>query len=99
MQQSPLTREDVVIAIAVEPDTFDAIELARYARDTGAREIGIADRSASPLADCADDVLLFPVRSPSVYPLVGATALVEVLVGMVAARSGSRTPNPAMGSR
>ncbi|MDD9992564.1 MAG: MurR/RpiR family transcriptional regulator [Rhodospirillales bacterium] len=77
---------DVVICIAVEPCAAESIKVARHAREAGARVIGITDRRTSPLAASADDILLISVHSPSVFPShVGATTLVEVLVGMIAA--------------
>ena len=83
-----LAPNDVVVCIAVEPCAADTIRLAQHAREVGARVIGITDKRTSPLAACSDDILLIPVRSPSFFPsYVGATALVEVLVGMIAARS------------
>ena len=85
-----LTDEDMVIGIATEPHATDIVEVARYARGAGARVVGIIDGPLSPLADCANDVLLFPIRRPSVLrSYVAATAFTEVLVGMVAARSGA----------
>ena len=79
---------DVVVCIAVEPCAAESIRVARRAQESGARVIGITDRRTSPLAACSDDVLLVSVHSPSIFPSrVGATALIEVLVGMVAARS------------
>ena len=84
-----LTPADAVVVIAAAPCATGPVEVARHARAAGARVVGITDRRASPLADCANDVLLFPCRSPSVFTsYVGATALVEMLVSMVAARSG-----------
>ena len=78
---------DVVVCIAVEPCAAESIKVARRAREAGARVIGITDRRTSPLAASADDILLISVHSPNVFPShVGATALVELLVGMIAAR-------------
>ena len=77
---------DVVVCIAVEPCAAESIKVARLAREAGARVIGITDRRTSPLAASADDILLISVQSPSIFPShVGATILVEVLVGMIAA--------------
>ena len=83
-----LAPEDAVVCIAVEPCAADSIRVARRAREAGARVIGITDRRTSPLAACSDDILLVSVHSPSIFPSrVSATALVEVLVGMIAARN------------
>ena len=85
-----LTHGDAVVAIAVAPHARDIVEAARHARGAGARVVAIADRPRSPLAACADDLLLFPVAGPNaLHSHVGATALVEALVGMVAARDGA----------
>ena len=87
-QLGALAPEDVVVCIAIEPCAADSIRVARRAREAGARVIGITDRRTSPLAACSDDILLVSVHSPSVFPShVGATTLVEVLVGMTAARN------------
>ena len=80
---------DVTICIAIDPCAADTIRVARRAREAGARVVGITDRRTSPLAACSDDILLFPVESPGMFPsYVGAAALVEVLAGMILARSG-----------
>ena len=85
---STLAAQDVVIAIATSPCANETLEFARFARGMGARVVGIGDGLDSPLADCVDDVLLLPARSATGrHSNVGATALVEVLVAMVAARS------------
>ena len=85
---STLTRADVVVGIALASDAADTVEVARHARSVGARVVGITDRRTSPLAAYANDVLLLPAPIPSVLrSSVGATALTEMLVGMVAARS------------
>ena len=87
-----LTDADVVVAIAFAPDAADTVEVARHARSVGARVIGITDGRTSPLVACANDVLLLPVPIPSVlWSGVGATALAEMLVGMVATRNAGTT--------
>ena len=84
-----LAPADVVVCIAVEPYAANSIRIAERAREARARVIGITDRRTSPLAACSDDVLLISVDGLGDIPShVGATALVELLVGMVAARSG-----------
>ena len=82
-----LTRDDVVVGIALKPCAADTIKVARRSRESGARVIGITDSRASPLAAWSNDILLTPVRSPSFFESYVATAaLIEVLVGMVVAR-------------
>lgn len=85
----PLTDADVVVAISLEPWAADTINVARRAREHGARVVGITDSRTSPLAACSDDILLVPIQSPSFFQsYVAVTAIVEVLVGMVVAHSG-----------
>ena len=87
-QLESLAPGDVVVCIAVEPCAAESIRVARRAREAGARVIGITDRRTSPLAACSNDILLISIHSPNIFPShVGATTLVEVLVGMVAARN------------
>lgn len=79
---------DVVVCIAVEPCAADSIRVARRAKEAEARVIGITDRRTSPLAACSDDVLLISMQSLSIFPsYVGVMVLLEVLLGMIAARS------------
>ena len=85
----PLTEADVVVAIALEPWALDTINVARHARECGARVIGITDLRTSPLAACSHDILLVPIQGPSVFQsYVAVTALLEVLVGMVVTHGG-----------
>ena len=84
-----LTPEDVVVAVSIEPSSAGTIEVARRARDAGARVIGITDRRTSSLASRSDDLLLIPIQSPSFFQsYVGAVVLVEMLAGMIVARGG-----------
>ena len=86
----PLSDADAVVGISLEPWAADAITVVRRARARGARVIGITDRRTSPLAACSDDILLVPNRGPSFFrSYVAVTAVVEMLAGMVVARSGS----------
>ena len=86
-QVDALTGDDVMVGISIEPCAAETVDVARHARESGARVVGITDRRTSPLAAYSDDILLVPVRSASFFPsYVAVTALVEVLVGMVVAR-------------
>ena len=51
-----LAPADVVVAIALKPCATDTVRIARRARNSGARVVGITDRRTSPLAACSDDV-------------------------------------------
>ncbi len=87
-----MTPADVLVCIATEPCAADTMRIVRRARGAGTRVVGITDRRTSPVAACADDILLFSVHSAGFFPShVGAVALVEALVGMVVARGGSQT--------
>ena len=84
-----LTPEDVLVAISIEPSSAGTIEVARRAREAGARVIGITDRRTSPLASRSDDLLLIPIQSPSFFQsYVGVAVLAEMLAGMIVARGG-----------
>lgn len=86
-QVDSLTGDDVMVGISIEPWAAETVNVARHARESGARVVGITDRRTSPLAAYSDDILLVPVQSPSFFPsYVAVTALVEVLVGTVVAR-------------
>lgn len=86
-QVDSLTGEDVMVGISIEPWAAETINVARHARESGARVVGITDQRTSPLAAYSHDILLVPVQSPSFFPsYVAVTALVEVLVGTVVAR-------------
>lgn len=88
----PLTETDVVVAIAFKPWADDTIQVARHARSCGSRVIGITDLRTSPLAANSHDILIVPNRSPSLFQsYVAATALVEVLAGLVVAHGGRAT--------
>ena len=65
-----LTPEDVVVAVSIEPSSAGTIEVARRARDAGARVVGITDRRTSPLASRSDDLLLIPIQSPQLLPVL-----------------------------
>ena len=85
----PLTNADVVVGIAFKPWAVDTIEVARHGRRSGSRVVGITDQRTSPLAATSDDILIVPIQSPSFFlSYVAATALIEVLAGMVVAHGG-----------
>ncbi len=88
-QIEDLTSQDAVIAIALKPSAADTIRVARRARESGARVIAITDSPTSALAAYSSEILLTPVNSPSFFEsYVAPAALIEMLVGMIVARSG-----------
>lgn len=83
---------DVMIAISQQPCARASIELARIARERGAKVIAITDSPASPVALEADFVLLGPNRSPLFFEsYLGTTALIEALIGFFTIGQSSRT--------
>jgi DNA-binding MurR/RpiR family transcriptional regulator len=77
---SAIGEGDLLVAISFPRYAQDALHLARFARDRGARVMALTDSPASPLARWADDVILAPalhsVLSSSQAP---ALALIEAL--------------------
>lgn len=72
---------DVVVAIAFPRYSSDVSELARAARNAGARIVALTDSVASPLAAVCDELLLAPAQHPvlSSSSLPGL-AVIEALV-------------------
>lgn len=62
---------DLLIAISFPRYASDAVHLARYARDQGARIAAITDSVASPLARYADDLL----TAPALHPVLSSSSL------------------------
>ena len=84
-----LTPADVVVGIETNPYGAYTTRVAKLARRVGARVIGITDWTEAPVAAYANDVLLVSPRKPSMLAShLATTALAEVLVRLVAARSG-----------
>lgn len=82
---------DLLIVISFPRYASDAITLAQYARDRGARVVAITDSPASPLTGPAHDVLV----AASTHPVLSssATAAVLVIESLVAALMVARRSN------
>ncbi len=67
---------DVLIAISFPRYAADALRLARYSRDRGARVVAITDSMASPLVAIAQDTLL----APAVHPVMSSSSAAALLL-------------------
>jgi DNA-binding MurR/RpiR family transcriptional regulator len=73
--------KDLLVAISFPRYASDAITLARYARDQGARIVALTDSVASPLVPWAHDVILAPASHPVLSSSYTAALMVaEALV-------------------
>lgn len=75
---------DAMIVISHQPCARAAVDLARIARERGAKVVAITDSPASPAALEADHVLLAPNRGPMFFESYAATTvLIEALIGFL----------------
>jgi len=73
---------DALICVSLRPCAKLTIEVAALARQRNTYVVGITDSRTSPLAAVSDEVLLTSTESPSFFQSnIGATAIVEMLVG------------------
>lgn len=76
-----LTTRDVLLVISFPRYAADAIRLANFARDAGAKVIAVTDSPASPLATTADQLLFAPAQHPVLSSsLVSAMVVIEAIV-------------------
>lgn len=81
---------DLLVAISYEPYARDAVRLVRHARRAGARLLALTDRSWSPIAGDADQVLLVPTAGASFYQtMIPTLAVLEAMVAFLV-RSGGQ---------
>jgi DNA-binding MurR/RpiR family transcriptional regulator len=71
-----MDNQDLLIAISFPRYARDAVQLAGFARDRGARVLALTDSPASPLAPLAD--LLLP--APATHPVLSSSMSAAVLV-------------------
>lgn len=84
-----LGARDVLVVVGQSPYARQTIELATAAVAQGVPVVALTDSSLGPLAQLAQDHLLFDAESPSFFhSLTGAQALAEALVATIAARGG-----------
>lgn len=80
---------DAMFAISVEPYTVETVKAAEYAKGLGADLVVLTDSLVSPLAEGADDVLVFDTATPSFFhSIAAAIAVVEALIALMVAAGG-----------
>src|SRR5690606_20868479 len=80
---------DALVIIGFAPYSQESVRRAEAARRVGCRIVAICDSVVSPLAQVADNTLLFSTRTTSFFPSsVAATALVELLIEQLLAKAG-----------
>ncbi len=85
-------REDVVLAISLAPYARETVESAEFALARGASVIAVTDSRASPLAKRSDFHFVSPSGTPQFFnSIVGAAALLETLMAMLAALGDQAT--------
>jgi DNA-binding MurR/RpiR family transcriptional regulator len=89
--------EDVVILISFAHYSTEILRAAKVAGSRGARILALTDRRDSPLAVDAWQVLRAPIEGPNVmYSIVGAMAIIETLLELMAARDPQAKPRIEM---
>lgn len=89
-----MNKNDVFVAIGMEPYSNDTVNATRYAVKSGAKVIAITDSLLSPLALDADKVQTFSHSGPLIPgTIVPLMALVEALTTVMIAKSGDDALN------
>jgi DNA-binding MurR/RpiR family transcriptional regulator len=84
-------RDDVMLAVTVNPYNRQTVDAARYARERRLRIVAVTDSEMSPLAALADETLIVRTETPSFFhTMAPAFAAVECLAALVAARHGAQ---------
>ncbi len=87
----PVTRGDVILALAYHPYARHGIEASEFALSRGARLIYLTDSKAAPLASEAEVLILQKTASPQFFPsMVAVMVAIETLISVIVARSGER---------
>lgn len=82
---SRATRDDVVLAVSVQPYAAHTLAMARLARDQGLAIVAITDSEVSPLATLSEQAIVCATQSDSFFhTLVPALAVSEILCGLLA---------------
>ncbi|MBT8768754.1 MurR/RpiR family transcriptional regulator [Metapseudomonas boanensis] len=83
-----ITDQDVLLAISLPRYSLDTLQLARFAKERGAKVLAITDSPASPLSNIAEHVLFAPADHPVLTSSnIAVLALIEGLVAGVMARN------------
>ncbi len=89
VQTVQMNEQDVLVAIAVPPSARESIMMAEFAREKGAKVIGITSSRVSTLAARSDHILVVPMQSPQFFEsYVAIVLLLEILLGFVVAKGG-----------
>ena len=84
-------RQDVLFAMTFQPYRAEIIEVMRFAREQGARTIGLSDSRTSPVFRDAGLGLFAPTHTPQFFHSNSATtALLETLCALMASEGGDR---------
>lgn len=84
-------REDVLVAISVEPHLRHVLDVAALAVSRGIPVIAITDSAVSPLARKARHSIVVTSEGASILPAMGpALVVAEILAAIVAGRGGDK---------
>lgn len=87
-----ITRDDVVLALAISPYGKNTLNAAQYAHENGARVLAITDSRGSPLLPFSSSHILTSSSSPHYFPsIVAVVAVVEALLAVTVSRSDKAT--------
>lgn len=85
-----LGETDAALVFSIEPYASATVDIVAALRDRAIPVIAITDSPLSPIADLAQTVFLISTESPQFFPShVGATILIEMLMGMVVQQKGA----------
>ncbi len=83
------SKDDVILAISVNPYTFETVRAIDYAKEHGGKAVVITDSLVSPLAKTADQVLIIKNESPSFfYSVAAGVTVAEELIALLMAGGG-----------
>ncbi|MBP2239032.1 DNA-binding MurR/RpiR family transcriptional regulator [Sinorhizobium kostiense] len=86
-----VTPRDALLAVTVAPYSRYTMQVAEFAVSRGVKLIGLTDSELSPITKISEIVIRVPTEMPSlVHTMTPAFAAVECLVGLIAAKRGSR---------
>ena len=87
----PVSKGDVILALAYHPYSRHGIEASEFALSRGARLVYLTDSKAAPLASEAEVLILQKTESPQFFPsMVSVMVAIETLISVIVARSGER---------
>jgi DNA-binding MurR/RpiR family transcriptional regulator len=91
-QMRDLAKDDVLVAVSIDPYTADTVRATRHAHERGLRTVALTDSPESPLVPFADAVLYVESGGVTLLrSLTAFTAVVQTLVTAVALRLRPRS--------